>query len=46
MIRALAKIGYAEDHRVLRAMDWLLSKQLADGAGTVRLLESMGPSCQ
>jgi len=31
MIRALAKMGYAEDHRVLRAMDWLLSKQLADG---------------
>ena len=31
MVRALAKMGYAEDHRVLRAMDWLLSKQLADG---------------
>jgi len=31
MVRTLAKMGYAEDHRVLRAMDWLLSKQLADG---------------
>ena len=31
MVRALAKMGYAEDHRVLRAMDWLLSKQLPDG---------------
>ena len=30
-VRALAKMGYAEDDRVLRAMDWLLSKQLADG---------------
>ena len=26
MVRTLAKMGYAEDHRVLRAMDWLLSK--------------------
>ena len=31
MVRALAKMGYAEDDRVLSAMDWLLSKQLADG---------------
>jgi Prenyltransferase and squalene oxidase repeat len=31
MIRALAKMGYSEDGRVLRAVDWLLSKQLADG---------------
>ncbi len=31
MVRTLAKMGYAEDHRVLRAMDWLSSKQLADG---------------
>ncbi len=31
MVRALAKMGYAEDHRVLSAMDWLLSKQLPDG---------------
>lgn len=30
-VRTLARMGYAEDHRVLRAMDWLLSKQLADG---------------
>ena len=31
MVRTLARMGYAEDHRVLRAMDWLLSKQLPDG---------------
>src|SRR3989449_2776573 len=31
MVRALAKMGYAEDDRDLSAMDWLLSKQLADG---------------
>ena len=31
MVRALARMGYAEDDRVLRAVDWLLSKQLPDG---------------
>jgi hypothetical protein len=31
MIRALAKMGYAEDDRVLNALDWLLTKQLPDG---------------
>jgi hypothetical protein len=32
MVRALAKAGYSRDDRVGKAMDWLLSKQLADSA--------------
>ena len=31
MIRALAKMGYADDDRILKALDWLLGKQLQDG---------------
>ena len=31
MVRALARMGYAEDDRVLDALDWLMSKQLPDG---------------
>ena len=31
MVRALAKIGYAEDDRVLKSLEWLISKQLPDG---------------
>lgn len=31
MVRALAKIGYSEDDRVLRSLEWLISKQLPDG---------------
>ena len=31
MVRALAKFGYAEDDRVLKSLEWLISKQLADG---------------
>lgn len=31
VIRALAKMGYAEDERLLKALDWLLTKQLPDG---------------
>ena len=31
MVRALARMGYAEDDRVLRMVDWLLSRQLPDG---------------
>jgi len=32
MVRALAKAGYAKDERVVKAMNWLLSKQLTDSA--------------
>ncbi len=32
MVRALAKAGYAKDERVVKAMSWLLSKQLSDSA--------------
>ena len=31
MIRALARMGYYEDDRVLKALDWLILKQLPDG---------------
>jgi len=31
LVRTLAKVGYAEDDRVLKSLDWLISKQLADG---------------
>jgi hypothetical protein len=31
VVRALARMGYAEDDRVLRSLDWLISKQLPDG---------------
>ena len=31
MIRALAVFGYAQDARIRRAADWLLTQQLADG---------------
>jgi hypothetical protein len=31
MVRALAKFGYAEDDRVLKSLEWLISKQLPDG---------------
>ncbi len=31
MIRALARLGYAKDERVEKALGWLLSKQLSDG---------------
>jgi hypothetical protein len=31
MVRALAKVGYYEDDRVLKSLDWLISKQLPDG---------------
>lgn len=31
MVRALAKLGYAEDDRVLKSLDWLISMQLPDG---------------
>jgi len=32
MVRALAKAGYAKDDRVVKAMEWLVSKQLSDSA--------------
>ncbi len=32
MVRALVVLGYAEDDRVEKALTWLLSKQLSDGA--------------
>jgi hypothetical protein len=32
MVRALAKAGYAKDDRVVKAMSWLVSKQLSDSA--------------
>ena len=32
MVRALAKAGYAKDDRVVKAMNWLVSKQLSDSA--------------
>src|SRR5436309_9493446 len=32
MVRALSKAGYAKDDRILKAMGWLLSKQLSDSA--------------
>jgi len=31
LVRALAKMGYAEDDRVLKSLEWLISKQLPDG---------------
>jgi len=31
MIRSLAKFGYGQDERVVKAMDWLISEQLVDG---------------
>src|SRR5215467_5513255 len=31
MVRALAKFGYAKDDRVVKAAEWLMSKQLSDG---------------
>ena len=31
MVRALARMGYYEDDRVLRSLEWLISKQLPDG---------------
>jgi hypothetical protein len=31
MVRAFAKMGYYEDDRVLKSLDWLISKQLPDG---------------
>ena len=31
VVRALAKMGYAEDDRVLTSLEWLISKQLPDG---------------
>ena len=32
MVRALAKAGYAKDDRIVKAMNWLVSKQLSDSA--------------
>ena len=31
MVRTLSRIGYHEDDRVLKSLDWLISKQLSDG---------------
>ena len=31
MVRTLVRMGYSEDDRVLRAIEWLISKQLPDG---------------
>lgn len=31
LVRTLAKMGYSEDDRVLKSLDWLISKQLPDG---------------
>ncbi len=31
MVRALSKLGYSSDDRVIKAAEWLVSKQLTDG---------------
>ncbi len=31
VVRALAKMGYSEDDRILKSLDWLIAKQLPDG---------------
>ncbi len=30
-VRALARMGYSEDDRILKSLDWLIAKQLPDG---------------